>query len=118
KALAERDFEPLIRVASRVEREWLEPTGSEVVHRFDRETGTVRATIVDRYDAIALAERPTTPDPEIAAQLLAEAWLARGPRGDDEQLVRRARFAGRDVDLSAAASEAARCARSLDDIDL
>ena len=47
-----------IRIASRVEREWLEPTASDVVHRFDAASGKVRAVVVDRYDALVLAERP------------------------------------------------------------
>ena len=33
-----------------------------------------------RYDALTLAEHPTTADPDIKARLLAEAWLERGPR--------------------------------------
>jgi ATP-dependent helicase HrpB len=84
-----------IRIASRVEREWLKPTATEVVHHFDKESGKVRATVVDRYDAIVLAERPAPVDPELAAQLLADAWLARGPREEAAQLLRRLRFAGR-----------------------
>jgi ATP-dependent helicase HrpB len=90
---------PRIRIASRVEREWLQPTGSEVVHRFDNESGTVRASLVDRYDALTLAERPAPVDPEIAAKMLADAWIARGPRQADARLLRRLRFAGKDVDL-------------------
>ena len=88
-----------IRIASRIERAWLQPTGSDVVHRFDNESGTVRAFLVDRYDALTLAERPAPVDPEIAATMLADAWLARGPRPADARLLRRLRFAGKDVDL-------------------
>ena len=47
-----------VRIASRVEREWLTPTVSELVHRFDEASGKVRAALVDRYDALVLAERP------------------------------------------------------------
>ena len=68
-----------IRIASRVEREWLEPTASEVVHRFDEESGKVRAFAVDRYDALVLAERPVPVDPETAAALLAAAWARSRP---------------------------------------
>ena len=105
---------PRIRVASRVEREWLEPTASGTVHRFDDTTGTVKAAIVDRYDALVLSERPVKTDPEIAARLLADAWLARGPGEDDARVLRRLRFAGRDVDLAALVRTAAYGARSLD----
>src|SRR4029079_11758157 len=47
-----------IRIASRVERAWLKPTASELVHRFDAENGRVRAVAVDYYDALVLSERP------------------------------------------------------------
>jgi ATP-dependent helicase HrpB len=107
-----------IRIASRVEREWLQPTATEVVHRFDEESGKVRATLVDRYDALVLAERPAPVDPEIAAQLLADAWRARGPREDDTKLLRRLRFAGKDVDTDTLVRAAAYGARSLDDLHI
>ncbi len=105
-----------IRMASRVEREWLQLTASDVVHRFDKDSGKVRATAVDRYDALALAERPAPVDPEIAAQLLADAWLARGPREEDARLLRRLKFAARDVELEALVRSAAYGVRSLDQV--
>ena len=45
-------------IASVVDREWLVPTVSELVHRYDQSSGRVRAALVDRYDALVLAERP------------------------------------------------------------
>src|SRR5262249_3754872 len=117
KASAERQETAVIRLASRVEREWLGPTGSEIVHRFDR-AGVVRASIVERYGAIPLAERPTTIDPERAASLLANAWRERGQTDADEQLLRRLRFAGRTVDLAAAIERAAREVASLGELTL
>ena len=110
--------EARIRLASLVEREWLRPTASEVVHRFDAETGTVRATAVERYDALVLSERPAPVNPQTAAALLAEAWVERGPREDDERLLRRIRFAGREVDLAALIRHAAHGARTLDEVDI
>jgi len=107
-----------VRIASRVEREWLRPTGSEIVHRFDRAAGVVKASIVERYDALILAERAVAADPELAAPLLAQAWIERGPREADRELVRRLRFAGRTVDVEDAIASAARNARSLDDLQL
>ena len=74
--------------------------------------------MVERYDALVLAEHPTKPDPALAAGLLAEAWIARGPGDVDEQLLRRLRFAGRSVDLEQRARAAAIGARSLDDMPL
>jgi ATP-dependent helicase HrpB len=107
-----------IRMASRVEREWLTPTGSEVVHRFDKHSGTVKAAMLERYDELVLTERPTAVDPEIAAGLLAEAWLARGPRDQDARLLRRLRFAGQSLELDALVRVAAYGARSLDQVEL
>jgi ATP-dependent RNA helicase HrpB len=108
----------LIRIASRVEREWLEPTGRETIHRFDAASGRVKAVVVERYDALVLAERPIGADPEVAARMLADAWLARGPRPADEQLLRRLRFAGGDVDVAETIRAAAYGARSLDEVTL
>lgn len=107
-----------IRIASLVDREWLLPNETEIVHRFDRETGTVRAARVERYDALTLAEHPARPDPTIAARLLADAWLERGPRPDDEQLLRRLEFAGQTVAVDRLVREAAGTVRSVDDLQL
>src|SRR4051812_44616670 len=107
-----------IRIASRIERDWLTPTASEVIHRFDDDSGKVRAVAVDRYDALVLAERPVPVDPEIAAGLLAAAWLARGPREQDTALLRRLRFTGRDADVEALVRAAAYGARRLDEVHL
>src|SRR5207249_4084817 len=87
-----------IRLASRVEREWLEPNASEVIHRFDATAGVVRASAIERYDALVLGERAVTADPDAAAGLLAAAWLERGPDASDERLLRRLTFAGRLID--------------------
>ena len=81
----------------------------------------VRAAIVDRYDALVLAERHAPADPEIAARLLADAWLERGPCEDDGRLLRRLRFAGTDVDAANLASlirAAAYGAGSLDEVQM
>jgi ATP-dependent helicase HrpB len=106
----------VVRAASAIDREWLTATVSETVHRFDAATGRVRAAIVDRYDALLLAERPVPVDPEIAAPLLADAWLARGPRDEDVLLLRRLRFIGQDADVPALVRMAAYGARSLDEV--
>jgi ATP-dependent helicase HrpB len=108
----------LIRLASLVERDWLAPTGADVVHRFDEASGSVKAVTVDRYDALVLRERPVAVDPEVGARLLAEAWLARGPSEDDRRLLRRLKFAGHDIDVGSAVRTAAYGINRLDDIDL
>lgn len=104
-----------IRLASRVEREWLEPTTTEVTHRLEP-SGFVRAVEVVRYDALTLAERPAAVDPAIAAELLSEAYLERDPPDADVQLLRRIRFAGLTVDVADLATQAAFGARSLADV--
>jgi ATP-dependent helicase HrpB len=108
----------VIRIASRVEREWLQPTSSEILHRVDDATGNVRAVAVDRYDALVLAERPVPTDPQIAAGLLADAWIARGPGADDIRLLQRMKFAGHDVNLDALVRTAASGARTLAEVDI
>ena len=107
-----------IRLASRVEREWLKPTATDLVHRFDKETGSVKAVRVERYDALILSEQPVPVDADVAADLLATAWIERGAGPDDERLLRRLRFAGRTIDLEAIVQVAARGARSLHDIHI
>jgi ATP-dependent helicase HrpB len=107
-----------IRIASRVEREWLTPTGSEIVHRFDAGAGTVKASAIDSYEALVLRESPVAVDPEIAARLLADAWLERGPRDDDRRLLNRLKFSGHALDLAEAVRTAAYGVRRLDEIDV
>ena len=50
---------------------------------------------------------------EIAAQVLADAWLARGPGDADAELMRRLRFAGLDLDLPSVVRQAARTAETV-----
>jgi ATP-dependent helicase HrpB len=112
------DPEAHIRIASLVDREWLVPTAADVVHSFDRQNGIVRATEVDRYGALILAECPIAPDRAVAARVLAEAWLARGPDAADARLLRRARFAGCDLDVRAIVEASAAGAGALADISI
>jgi ATP-dependent helicase HrpB len=93
--------EPLVRVASRVEREWLAGVTSEVVHRFEEASGSVRAFARDTYDRLVLGERPVPVEPEAGARLLAEAALRRGLGEAGERLRRRLRIAGVEADLEA-----------------
>jgi ATP-dependent helicase HrpB len=116
--VTESKHDTRVRIASRVERDWLTPTADEVVHRFDEDSGRVKAVRVARYDALTLWEHPAPIDPEVAARLLADAWIKRGPREEDHRLLRRLRFAGHAIDLDDLARHAAKPARSLDDIDL
>ena len=110
--------EARVRMASRVEQAWLAPTSVETVHRFDAETGTVRAALVERYGEIVMSETPTSVDPESGSEMLAQAWLAAGMSETDHQLARRLKFAGHPADLADAARRAAIGARSLADVRL
>ncbi len=112
-----RDNDPdsRIHMASAVEREWLEPTSVDVVHRMI--DGSVRASEVERYDALTLAERPVAPDPGKAADLLEQADFNRPVPEADEHLLRRARFAGQPIDLHQLVRLAVVGVRSLDDVD-
>jgi ATP-dependent helicase HrpB len=87
--------EALVRVASVVEREWLQPTHEDVLHTMAN--GRVKATRRIWYDAILLREIHTAVDPVEAQKLQAAALLA----DVDPDLQRRLDFAGIAVDWSA-----------------
>ena len=110
--------EARIRMASTVERSWLTPTHTRVDHAFDPDAGVVRAMSRDCYDALVLVERPAPADPDEVERLLVDAYLSK-PLGDaDEQILRRAHFAGVAVDVRALVARAARGARALGDLDV
>ena len=78
-------------MASAIDPAWLTPTDIRLEHWI--ESGRVRAAERTYYGAIAIGERPASPDPDEAARLLAEAYRAARLADADEQLVRRLRFA-------------------------
>jgi ATP-dependent helicase HrpB len=108
--------EPIVRLASRIEREWLSGVRTEVVHRFDETSGSVRAFAQDWWDRLLLGERPVPPQPDVAATLLAEALERRGLGEAAERLRRRLRAAGLEADLRAAVVEACRGRTKLPDL--
>ncbi|HYE88060.1 MAG TPA: ATP-dependent helicase C-terminal domain-containing protein [Vicinamibacterales bacterium] len=110
--------EAIVRLASRIEPEWLAPTRSEIVEEVDAESGAVRARAIEWYDQVVLRERPLAPDAERRATLLATAWLARELDEVSRQLLRRLEFAGITVELIDLATAAARTARRVSDITL
>lgn len=109
-------FEALVRRASRVEREWVRPTSTEVVHRLEGDA--VRAVARDLYDELVLEERPVPPDPEKSAPLLLEALRERGLGEGNERVRRRLAFAGLSVDVDALLVEACRNRTRLPAVDL
>jgi ATP-dependent helicase HrpB len=118
--------EARIRLASRIARDWLQPTDTTREHTFDAKSGMVRAVEAERYGALVLAERFVGADPDTSERMLAEAFLARGLPADAERLVRRLRFAlllasddnDAVADVQRLVRDAASGAKRLDDIDL
>lgn len=92
-ALVGSGAEPVVRMASAVDKSWLRADRHEVRHWLD-EGGAVRAAATSFYGALPLGERGLAPDPERARALLVEALLARPLGAGNDQLLRRARRAG------------------------
>ena len=65
-----------------------------------------------------LSEQPVPIEDESAAELLAEAWLARDQSEPDAQLLRRLEFAGQSIDVAALVRVAAYGARALSQVHL
>ena len=112
------DPDARVRLASLVDREWLQPTSVDVVHRLDDSRGTVKAVKLERYDALTLSEKPIDVDPEQRATILASAWLRRETNDTDTQLLRRLQFAGVALERDVLARRAASSASSLHELDL
>ena len=110
--------EAVIRMASQVEREWLEPVEREVVHRFDAAASVVRAFEVHRFAGLVLAERAVPPDPTVAAEALEAEVRRRGLGPDAEMVLRRARFAGVVIDRDSLIREACLGRTRLAEVDV
>ena len=110
--------EARIRMAAIVDREWLEPTDVRLEHVFDEGSATVRATEREYYGAVVLSERIVPPAEDAAASLLADIYVQRRLGADEQQLLRRLRFAGLDLDVPGLVRAAAYGKRSLDDIQI
>lgn len=105
-----------VRVASAIEPEWLEPTDRTIEHLLER--GQVRAREVSRYGALVLRERIVSPDPDVAAELLANAWIEQPRTEDEQQCLNRLAFVGIPVDLSSLIRTAASGQTRLDAIHM
>jgi ATP-dependent helicase HrpB len=110
--------EPIVRIATGIERDWLRPTGSTIRHTFDAENGSVRAVRLEHYDALIVRERPIAPDPEEAARIVGDEYLRRGPTDADGLLINRLRFAGVPASFDALVREATGGAVRLSDLHL
>jgi len=110
--------EATIRMATRVEREWLRPSSVTVEHRLDEQTGVVRAVRVERVGAIVLREIATEADATDRARLLAAALKTRGPSDDEGQLLRRLAAVGAPTTFEALVDDAVHFAKRASDVDL
>ncbi len=110
--------EALVRVACRIEPEWLVPTRREVVHAYDESARAVRASEREFYGALCLREHPRAPEPDEATRLLRDALTARGLGEAAEAVLRRLRFAALEVDLDALLLAACAGRRTLPELDL
>jgi ATP-dependent RNA helicase HrpB len=100
----------IVRNARVVEREWLSPTGREVVHEWDGHR--VRAIERSWYGAILLHEQNVAPEAAEAERILAEHARP------DPLLARRVAFAELDVNWTTAIATAVAGKRSLDDVHI
>jgi ATP-dependent helicase HrpB len=110
--------EARIRMASAVDRSWLEPTHTVVDHLLDPENGSVRAVSREYYDALILVERPAPAEPGEVERLLVDLYLSRPVPDADEQTLRRVHFAGLDLEARQLAERAARGIWALRDLEL
>jgi ATP-dependent helicase HrpB len=78
----------------------------------------VRALAREFYGDIPLRERAIPPAFREASRVLADAYLARGLTSEDEQLVRRRRFAGEQVIVEELVQQAAEGKTRLSDVTL
>ncbi|HSL22906.1 MAG TPA: ATP-dependent helicase C-terminal domain-containing protein [Vicinamibacterales bacterium] len=113
-----KPVEARVRMASRVERDWLAPDASAIEWRFDEPSGVVRGVEIIRYGSLLLSERPVPADPARAASVLAREYARRGPTDADRRLLRRLAFAGHPVTFDELLERASAGARRLDDISL
>ena len=109
--------EAIVRVASRIEREWLSATRTTTEQKLD-DSGSVRTRELDWYGELILAERHLGTSPDMTAAVLAAAWMERGPDQQSDRLMRRIKFAGLDIDIADVVVAAAAGARRVQDIVL
>ena len=88
-----------VQIASAIDREWLSATRTETRTWFEPTSEQVRASIVDYYDELVLAERSVAPAAEAAVDALVSEWERRGFSGADQQLLARLAFAGHALDI-------------------
>jgi ATP-dependent helicase HrpB len=109
--------EAIIRVASRIEPEWLTPTHSTMEEEVDA-GGVPRVREVDWYESLRLKEHELGANADLTSLLLAKAWMERGPDKASRRLLARLAFAGITIDLAGFVTAAAVGAGRVQDIVL
>jgi ATP-dependent helicase HrpB len=89
----------VVRVASAVAPDRIEPTHTETSHEIDARTGKVRAFESRLYERLELERRQVGTDPDTAAELLCAAMRERGLGEEAEAAKARIAFAGLPFDL-------------------
>lgn len=108
--------EPLVMIASAVDKAWLVPTHEQRRAWVDTD-GRLRAARTRHYDALVLQELPDRLQPDDHA-VLAAAWLAHPRTEADAQVLARLAFCECHVDLPALVGDAAAAATSVAALDL
>lgn len=107
----------IVRIATGIERDWLIPTSSDVDHRWDDGSQSVKAVRTHWYGAIALSESVVPADPEVAGAMVARAYLQQQRTESDLELQSRLTCAGVTTDFDALVEVASRGAMRLGDVD-
>lgn len=107
----------LVRVASKVDAAWIEPTYAETVHEIDPKSGRVRAFERRLYERMELDRRQVDADPETSAARLCAAMLERGLGGRVERVLARIAFAGLPYELEPRLLDACRTAHGWFEFD-
>ena len=109
--------EARIRIASAVDKDWLQATDVEVVQDVDA-AGRPRQLEREKYGAIVLRERQVKVDAAQGAALLADAFLQQPLSERNDRLLRRLRFAGIEFDIRQLAERAAAQTTIVAELDL
>jgi ATP-dependent helicase HrpB len=113
----QRDGTALIRAASAVDADWIVPTHEERTHVLT-DDGRVRATARRYYGAIVLREATVPADPAEGEKVIAQELRRQVESDELQQFVRRAKFAGVELDWEELTRSAAIGRTSLRDLRL
>ena len=110
--------EGIVRLASSIDPDWLQPTFAELRYEVDPGSGAVKATELDWYHELIVTEHPVRPDDAARARVLAAAWLEAEPDNASARILRRLEFAGISIDVAAVIALVAQRARTLGEVTM